>query len=113
MKWMNNLYLGNLSGERAAEIKERIRAGKPALNTFVLFLPEHENNQLEMMDAKQLLQHYYRRSGLTVIGAAASHKEGLSLIARLTEEALKQTGSPLLRPYLEQKIREAGTEELP
>jgi mannitol/fructose-specific phosphotransferase system IIA component len=52
------------------------------------------------MDARQLVQGYYDKYPLKVVGIAKDYDDALKLIEQLTQECLHERGDCNLREYL-------------
>ena len=87
LKFAQNLYLGEgIAPEKLDKLKKRLNK-KPA-------------DQLDIFDARQLVQPHYKDEEFLVLGMASGYEDALQLIERITGECLKARGDCNLREYL-------------
>lgn len=96
------LYLSESMEEKKLDkIKRRLRS-KPLLANVHLIMPAgNPMDQLDIMDARQLVQPYYAGKSFLVVGIAADHGEALQLLERMVQDCLRERGDCNLREYLE------------
>lgn len=97
----DSLYLGeSISEKKLDKIKKRLER-KPLLANVYLIVPaSNPEEQLEILDARQLAQPIFRDYVFTVIGIAGDYNEALSLIENIVRECLDARGDCKLREYL-------------
>ena len=96
-----NLYLGESMNEKKLDkIKKKLEKNPLFAGVYVLTLSKNPSHQLELYDAKQLVQSYYRKNPPYIVGLAGNEKEGLALIEQIVKECLKARGDCLLKEYL-------------
>ena len=84
-----NLYLGeSIASEKLDKLKKRLNK-KPLLA-----------NQLDIFDARQLIQPHYKKEEFLILGIASGYEEALQLIEQITGECLDARGDCNLREYL-------------
>ena len=57
-------------------------------------------DQLDIFDARQLIQPHYKKEEFLILGIAAGYEEALQLIEQITGECLDARGDCNLREYL-------------
>lgn len=97
MKWYNKLYIGENAGKRKRKIINNIRFNKPQLGVYVITLPTNDKNSLDIYPSNALLQKYYKKRDLTVVGIAEGRDESLMLIQRIIMDCYNQTGQYLVK----------------
>lgn len=95
------LYLGEgIKEQKLDRIKKRL-LNKPLLaGVYILVLSHNPVDQLEILDSKQLAQHFYDSHELHVIGIAKDYDESLKLVERIAKECLCARGDCKLKEYL-------------
>lgn len=97
----DRLYLGESIAEKKLDKIKQTLEKKPLLANVYLIVPAgNPDDQLEIFDAKQLVQPFYRNSSFLIIGIAANYEEALQLIEQIVRESLRERGDCKLREYL-------------
>ena len=104
MKWYNKLYLGENAMKRKRKIINNIRFNKPQLGVYVITLPANEKNSLDIYPSNVLLQKYFRKRDLTVVGIAEGREESLMLMQRIVMDCYNQTGQYLVKELVGNNI---------
>lgn len=96
-----NLYLGeSIASEKLDKIKKRL-VKKPLLANVYLITPaRNPADQLDIFDARQLVQPHYKNEEFLVLGIVSDYEEALQLIEQITRECLEARGDCNLREYL-------------
>ena len=95
------LYLGESIEEKKLDKLKKKLQSKPLLAGVHLIVPAHNpNDQLDIFEAKQLVQPHYKTEVFYVIGIAGSQKEAFSLIEQMVQECLRERGDCRLREFL-------------
>lgn len=95
------LYLGEgIKEQKLDKIKNKL-INKPLLaGVHILVLSRNPVDQLEVLDSKQLVQRFYERHELYVIGIAKDREEALDLVEQIAQECLDSRGDCKLKEYL-------------
>ena len=101
IQFRDKLYLSeDISEKRLNKLKRNLEK-KPILANVYLIVPAgNPENQLEILDAKQLAQPYYKNISFLVIGIASDYAAALRIIEQLVQECLEKRGDCKLREYL-------------
>lgn len=95
------LYLGDsISGEELDKIKKKLEKNPLLSGVFLIAISNNTSDQLNIFDAKQMIQSYYRKHPPYVIGIAGSWEEAVELVERLVQECLNARGDCSLKEYL-------------
>ncbi len=95
------LYLGEgIKEQKLDKIKRKLLEKPLFAGVYVLTVSKNPTGQLEILDAKQLMQSYYEHHELYIIGIAADHADALRLVERLMQECLDARGDCKLKEYL-------------
>ncbi len=109
MKWLKNLYVGDRADRSRYRLMRRIRRQKPTFDIYVLTMPSHPGNQLDIVDANQLRHSYYQnKEDLVIVGLARGRGDALNLTARMVDECFHRTGGADLAAYLQDKLDHEG-----
>ena len=95
------LYLGESIKERKLEKIKRKLENKPLLSGVVLIaISPSVSDQLEIYEARQLAQNYYRKNPPYVVGIAGSREEAVDMVGQLAQECVQKRGDCALKEYL-------------
>lgn len=103
MKWILPLYIGEKAEKKKGKIIRGIKKRKAFLNTYVLMLPNAPLNQLDIIEATELKQPFYKDKEFVIVGIAVGKEEAISLVAKITDDAISKTGSPMILDFLKAK----------
>ena len=90
-----------LSAENAKNLKNHY--------VYLITFACNSQNQLEIFSANELKQKARRKFCPVIIGLCCGYEEALEMTRTLVEEAYKETGTPNVRKWLENKIKEEGS----
>ena len=101
LSYASHLYLGeSIASEKLDKIKKRL-AKKPLLANVYLITPaRNPADQLDIFDARQLVQPHYKEEPFLILGIASGYEEALQLVEQITRECLDARGDCNLREYL-------------
>lgn len=101
LEYHHRLYLGeSISQSKLDKIKRRLKK-RPLLSTvYLLTVSRNQSDQLEIFQAKQLVQAYYTKYPVYVIGIASDYNEAVSLVEQIVQECLQTRGDCALKEYL-------------
>ena len=95
------LYLGESIQEKKLNKIKRKLESRPLLSGVVLIaISRNVSDQLEIYEARQLVQSYYRNNPPYVVGIAGSREEAVNMVERLAKECLEKRGDCALKEYL-------------
>ena len=90
-----------MEDKKLDKIKRKLRS-KPFLADVHLIMPAaNPKDQLDILDARQLIQSHYKGKTFLVVGIASGYGEALQLIERMVQDCLRERGDCNLREYLE------------
>lgn len=101
MKWYKRLYVGKNAQLSKRSIIRNIRQGRFQLGVYVLALPANDENVLDIYPAYTLLQPYYRKKEIYIVGIAKGREEAMKLLTQIVMEASEATGSYKVRGLVE------------
>lgn len=96
-----DLYLGDsINEDKLDKIIKKLERNPLFSGVFLITVSRNASDQLDIFDAKQLVQSYYKKNPPYVVGIAGSHDEAVELVERLVQECLKARGDCALKEYL-------------
>lgn len=97
----SKLYLGEgITEEKLDKIKKKLE-NKPLLSSvFLIAVSANHSDQLDIFDARQLVQSYYKKNPPYVIGITKSREEAISIVEKIVKECLRERGDCALKEYL-------------
>lgn len=102
--WYRHLYMGELARKKRYTIVHNIKAGKLLYDVYVIVLPQTKHNQLELVNANQLLAPWYRKSPLRIVGIAIGYEEAVSLLEKMFLDAYEHIGEYNPRLFIERDM---------
>lgn len=106
MKYYCEYYLSDSLIEKKEEILGKLENGKFQLGKYIIVLAENKGNQLEIIDAMYLMQRYYQKRELFVVGVADGFEEALNLVEKITREVYDATGGADIQAYIKAKQKD-------
>ncbi len=96
-----HLHLGEgLEYKDLMQMKKDLRENPIAANLFIITLSANEQEQLDIFDAKYLIQKYYSKNPPYVIGIAKDKGQAIAVVERLMQECVTKRGDANLRAYI-------------
>ena len=96
-----DLYLGeSINGKKLDRIKKKLEKHPLFSGIFLIAFSRNPHDQLEIYEAKQLAQSYYRKYPPYIVGMAGSRQEALTLVEKIVTECLSARGDCALKEYL-------------
>lgn len=110
MKWYKDLYVGESIVHKTNRIKWKIRHNAGQINIYVIALASNEENLLDIIPARELLQKGYPKKHIFIVGIAKGYDEAVNVAVSIIDEVYRQTGAFGVRTYLSRKRRKASVE---
>ncbi len=98
MKFYKNLYFGDTI-KKPNQIKRKLKRYAKLPNIYLVALAKG-NDQLEVFHSLLLQQPYYKENSPYIVGIAGNYDEAVSVVCRITKEAVEETGQADLKKYL-------------
>ena len=95
------LYLGEgIKRKKLDKLKKRLER-RPILSGVTLItLSRNPIDQLEIYEARQLQQSYYKKYPPLVVGLAADRQEAVEIVKLIAQECIDKRGDCALKEYL-------------
>ena len=106
MIWYDDLYLSENIEKKADKIKWKITHNAGMLHMYVISLPQNNDSLLEIISTKELMQRYYPKKNLVIVGIAKGYEEAVTMAATIVVETMNSLGSTNVKQYLKEKRKE-------
>ena len=97
--WKKPLYLSEKIKKKQKKILQSIERGKPLYHVTVIALATNPNNLFDLYDANELLQPYYKKREIVVLGIAEDMGTAKQLLCEMLEECVQNTGTDYIKEY--------------
>lgn len=100
-KFHQKLYLSESMEEKnLGKIKRKLRTRLLFADVYLIVPAGNPLDQLDILDARQLVQSHYKGKTFLVVGLASDYTEALQVIERMVQDCLRERGDCKLREYL-------------
>lgn len=97
----HDLRLGEgLSYKDITQIQEKLRVNPIEANLFLITISANSEEQLDIYDAKYLIQKYYQKNPPYVIGIAKEKGHAFTIVEELMKECVEKRSDANLKAYL-------------
>lgn len=103
MKWHEDLYSGESIKPRIKKVRWKIIHSAGQIHVYVITLASNEQNLLDIIPSRELLQKHYPKKGLYIVGLAGNYEEALELAGCIVSDVYKATGGFNIRKYFLQQ----------
>lgn len=108
LNWSKNLYYGEQAKKKATRIRWRAEHRKAQYEVYLITLAQNPENQLEILNANQLLQTTVYRRCPKIIGIACGYGEALDMIQDLAQATYDKQKDGDIRRYLGERQEDEG-----
>ena len=96
-----NLYISDdISPSKLDKIKKKLEKKPLLCNVYLIAFASNPNDQLDIFQARQLVQKYYVKYPVSVVGIASDYDAAVGLVEKIVQECLQARGDCALREYL-------------
>ena len=106
--WKEELFCAGISEKKQKRIVRAIGKKRPVGKVYLITAPSNPENKLDLLQANQLLQSYYKNREVCVYGLAGSEEDAMELAAAMVCGTYAATGSFDVIGYLEILQGKAG-----
>lgn len=97
----HDLRLGEgLSYKDITQIQEKLRVNPIEANLFLITISANSEEQLDIYDAKYLIQKYYQKNPPYVIGIAKEKGHAFTIVEELMKECVEKRSDANLKAYI-------------
>lgn len=100
MEWYRNLYAGDSIIHRQKKVRWKIMHNAGMLRVYVITLASNENNLLDIIPSRELLQKHYPKKELYIVGLAGDYEEALEVAGHIISDVYRKTRGFDVRGYL-------------
>ncbi len=101
LEYHHSLYLGKgISESKLDKLKHKLEKKPLLCNVFLITISRNPGNQLEIFSAQQLVQEYYKKYPVYVIGIVSDYAEAVDMVEKIVQECLQARGDCALKEYL-------------
>lgn len=95
------LYIGaSIEMKKMGKIKKKLTKAPLLAKVFLILPASNPNDQLDIMEAKELAQPHYRGRVFHVLGIASDKREAMGLVERMAIDCVKERGDCNLREFM-------------
>ena len=105
MEWYKNTYFGERARRRRKEIKKRANNNDFLLGVYFITLPMNDANTLEIYPSYVLLQPYFKKRNMYVVGVGTTMEEAKNLTVDILMDCYNKTGQFFVRKMCEESNR--------
>ena len=101
LRYYEELYLGeSIDAQKLEKIKKKLETRPLFSGIFVISISRNPSDQLDIYEAKQLVQRYYQKNPPYIIGITKSKEEAIAIVQQIVEECMDARGDCSLKEYL-------------
>ena len=104
MKWYDDLYVGYGLLDKKRQIIRKIKKGKPMFNKYVITLPENNYDTLDIYPSNVLMQKWYQKSDMVIVGIAEGMEEAMDMMQLIIMDCLEETGQVKVKKFVLDKM---------
>ena len=101
MVFVKKLIVGESLKNKKQKIMWKIRHNSGMFDVFVITLSSNKDNLLDIINSSVLMQKYYPKDNMIIVGIAKGYDEAVDIVGRIVEKVYKETGSFNVRDYVE------------
>lgn len=106
MIWYDKLYVSENIEKKTEKIKWKIQHNAGLLQMYVITLPQNQENLLEIISTKELMQKHYPKKNMLVVGIARGYEEAVTVAATIVVETMNELGTTNVKEYLSRKNKD-------
>ena len=101
LRFQKHLYFGEgIKDADTKKILKKMEKNPLLYQYYVIAFSANPHSQLEIVSTRQLIQPYYRKYPLDVVGVGASYDDTLEIVEKIVQECLDKRGDLALKEYL-------------
>lgn len=100
--YFSNLYVGEgITEKKLDKIKRNLEVRPLLSNVYLVTLSQNKDNQLDIFQARQLVQRFYSTHPVCIVGIANTYDDAIALVEEIAKECLKERGDCALKEFLD------------
>ncbi len=101
IKYFKELYRSeDIRYSDLLRIKHCLEKQPQKANVFLITIATNEQEQLDILHSKYLIQPYYKEKSLYIIGLAKKKKDAMAIVEQMMQECVNTRGDANLKAYL-------------
>ena len=106
MIWYKDFYAGDSMKKKRKRVKWKILHNAGQLDIYEITLSSNPANLLDIIPSWELMQKYYPKKGLFVVGVDKGYENAIELAGRIIMDVFQKTGNLDVRDYFLEKHRQ-------
>lgn len=107
MEWYKKLYTGESIQDKSEKIKWKIDHNAGQIQIYIISLAANPENLLDIIPAWEVMQKFYPKKNLFIVGLAKGWEEAVEVVQRIVLEVYENTGGFGVREYLTGNVTES------
>ncbi len=103
MIWYREFYAGESIARKKRKIKWKVLHQVGQIDIYVITLSSNPENLLDIIPSWELMQKYYPKSELFVVGIDKGYENALELAGNIVMDVYHKTGNFKIRDYFIEK----------
>ena len=95
----SNLYVADELSKEKRKVIKKLKQGKLQMGVSVIAIPQGEGDMLEIFPSYVLLQDYYKKLDVNVVGLAGDKSSAFDMVVRMMDDCQKARGDANVRAY--------------
>ncbi|TGY96905.1 hypothetical protein E5329_07875 [Petralouisia muris] len=106
MDWYQEFYAGESIAGKKEKIRWKVLRNAGVINIYIIALSSNPENLLDIIPSWELMQKYYPKSELLVVGVDRGYENAIELAGTIIMDVYQETGTFQVRNYFLEKHRE-------
>lgn len=99
MTWYKDFYVGESIAEKKEKVKWKILHNAGQLDIYVITVGTNPGNLLDIIPSWELMQKYYPKEEMMVVGIDKGYDNAVELAARIVMDVYHKTGEFKVREF--------------
>lgn len=106
MTWYKEFYVGESIAGKKEKVKWKILHNAGQVDIYVIALGSNPDNLLDIIPSWELMQKYYPKSDMLVVGIDKGYENAMELAGKIVMDVYNKTGNFKVRDYFLEKQKE-------
>lgn len=100
--YFSELYLGEgITDKKLDKIKRNLEKRPLLSNVYLITLSQNKHNQLDIFQARQLVQRFYGTHPVQIVGIAKDYDDAIILVEKIVQQCMDKRGDCALKEFLD------------
>jgi hypothetical protein len=101
LQYHYKLYIGeSITDEDLDKLKKKLDKKPLYCDVYLITICQNPRDQLAIFSSRELVQKYYAKHPVYVVGIASNHGEAVEIVEKIVQECLQARGDCALKEYL-------------